>query len=203
MDSPETSIPSMKERLREFIASILLPRFFAVPDCTEIRTLSQVSVTNSENRHVITDFITGNLQDQKEGFFILATKKETRSDDRIYFCITRINKPPALLYDSPISNFFSRLPGRTTYFTKFTESNWDDPNLKEQRSSLSNTRIQLWDIKPDLIPEELKSAFENGELNISKLIDLAYEDGYHVYIANQGSFLRGPLPIPGWIEKPD
>ncbi len=199
-EQSETASLPFSVRLELFITNTLFPRLFTTFDCTLRVTFKQQRVINPNEQVITTYFTTGNLMDPRDGFFFLARKEESGLNDRIIFFITRQKDIlPALLYSNSPSLLLSKLPGRTTFFTLFTAKTWIDANLQEQRTDLSNPAIQLWDIKPDSLPEELKPAFENGKLNISKLIELAYQNGFYVYISNQGSFLRGPLPIPGWI----
>lgn len=146
------------------------------------------------------------MENPKKGFFLLGMLPEKGMDDRILICITPENqqsKLPVIYFEGFLSSIFSKLRNRTSYNWPIVKDEWSNAIVQRQTLNLKNPPKQLWDITKDKLPQNLQEAYENGDLDISELIRSAYKNGYQVYLSNQGSILRGPLPIPGWRDASD
>ena len=173
---------------------------FLVPDVSQRQAIPYATVYLEQDETYTGKIVLGNMEDPKQGFFLLGIQEEEGRNDRVFVCITPANQKdetPVAYFRGPLSRILSKIKNRTSYFWPIVKHEWETGTVQEQ-IDLKNPPKQLWDITKDRLPQDLQDAYEGGTLNIKHLIELAYEKGYQVYMSNQGSRMRGPLPIPGW-----
>lgn len=198
--SPERSLRNV---LREAV-NVVIEKLFATPDLNKMtdKRICDAKVVIPDGDELQTkkaEVTLGNLTDKEGnliGIFLLGIQQEKGGDDRIFVCITKQeDRIPVLYFRLGLTKFMAGLPGRTLHF-------WQVPNVNGelQVTELVDPRVQLWKITTETLPEDIRESIREGSIDIQAVIKAADKGGYRIYISNQGSWKRGPLPVPGWID---
>lgn len=201
----------VKQDERPFLKNLLIrvldkfiPRLLEVPDLDRMagRKIYNAKVVVPLGQELQTkkaEVTVGNLTDKEgnlTGIFLLGIQQEEGGNDRVFVCITKQDGiMPVLFFKRGLARAMAKIPGRTLHFWKVTDTE-NEPQITE----LVDPRVQLWDITKEKLPADIRGSIGEGGANIQAIIEAAVSVGYRIYISNQGSWARGPLPIPGWIE---